>query len=95
MISTADFLSELKSKLQVCIATIEDIEIQKLIMCGADNYLQMIANDTSSPWVIPIYYPDVFSRMTFLHQSDRARASANAADFLIACGAAMREVPKW
>lgn len=93
--STDDFLSELKNKMQVCVAAIENIDIQKLIICGSDNYLQLIANDTSSPWVIPIYYPDLFSRMTFVYQSDHARATANAADFLVSCGAAMREVPRW
>ena len=93
--SANDFLAELKNKMQVCVATVENIDIQKLIMCGADHYLQMIANDTSPVWSIPIYHPDLFSRMTFVYQSDHARATANAADFLVACGAAMREVPKW
>lgn len=89
-----DFYAQLKSQIQIFFSTFAPIIIHRLAVCAAPHDLTWLTPAVSTSWDGEIYYPDPFATMKF-NAIDPVLWDKNKADFMIACGLAMREVPTW
>ncbi len=95
MIKEDHFHTQLKNRLQIFYATLGHISIQQWAICAAAHDLAWITREIQSMWKGNICYPDPINRIKCGAHVDVNFLAANASAFLIACGSAMREVPRW
>lgn len=84
-LDAVDFKMQLQNRLQQ--SAFKEKNVQQLILCCAESYAERMAKSA--------LYLDWQSRLTFSSQVDHQSFTANANDFLLAVGLAMREVPVW
>lgn len=90
-----DFSSQLKNRLQLCLATLQQAKVSKLIIGAANGYLDALANDFTPSWAFQLCYPNPFAAIPLAPNVDAHLVASQASDFLVACGSALREVPAW
>jgi len=66
---------------------------QKLIICGAHPCVSVIVDALTQHYGLPVYFPDIFAHFKPFNRN--CYDQYHAADFLLACGLAMRENDKW
>jgi type IV pilus assembly protein PilM len=86
-ISANDLIAELKNRFQMCLAAFHHLTIHKLIVCGMEDCASVIEAE--------VYYPDLLASFKQSKLVDNVLLAQQTADFLIAGGAAMQEVPRW
>lgn len=92
---THDFLVEFKNRLQIFYATIGNVRIHRLIVCAMAAYLTWLPQALAELWEGEVCYPQLFRHFQYAPTIDAQFLAQQASDFLIACGAAMREIPRW
>lgn len=95
MTDSADFLTQLKTHIQIFFALFRNISIHKLAIYGIKKYWQATMNDMDLALPFDVCYPDPFAIIKFGPYAQIKPDLENIGDFLVACGAAMREVPVW
>jgi Tfp pilus assembly PilM family ATPase len=86
---TADFHTQLKNRMQMC-----NSAIKKVILCGGREYVDMMKS-AAVLLAMDVCHVDPFADMRFSARMESEQITARAADFLIACGLSMRNIPKW
>jgi len=90
-----EFAARLKSQLQVCRAALGKMQIDRLSVCCNRKYHELLQQDLNQHWLMKIDYPDPFMYLRSSRPQKLAVAEDNSAEYLVACGAAMREIPQW
>jgi Tfp pilus assembly PilM family ATPase len=90
-----EFAARLKSQLQVCRAALGKMQIERLSVCCNRKYHELLQQDFDQHWLMKIDYPDPFMYFRSSPRQTVAVAEENMSEYLVACGAAMREVPQW
>lgn len=86
-----EFLAQLKSQIQIFLAAYRDKNIRRLAIYSDDKSVTNIIREADLFQDIEIEYPDPLASLTLNQKVN----SENIADFFLACGSAMREVPRW
>lgn len=90
-----DFITQIKSRMQVCLASFHQLQIRKLLLFATQNYFAPFLEDLTPSWAYPVFSPDPFKQIELSAQVEACLRVSQPGDFLMACGAAMRSVPRW
>lgn len=85
----SEFAAQLKNQMQIFLATFSDKKISTLMICGND--LQEI----NVGWDFEVQYPSPFASIKLSQTLKQQINQENFPSFLVACGCAMQEVPRW
>lgn len=91
----ADFLGQLKNRMQVCLTAFQHLHIRKLFLCAARGYLNTLLDDLTPAWAFQVCCPNPFEQIELADTIDTSLVQSRPADFLVACGSAMRRAPLW
>lgn len=91
----ADFLTQLKRHMQAGLATLTHGQVHQLLLATTHGYLNTLLDELTPAWAYQVVCPNPFKQIELSMEVDSALIETQAADFLLACGAAMRSVPVW
>jgi len=80
---------QLSDKILTCLQSFSDKEIKRLIICGHSRYISRLIESVTQVYRLPVCFPEIFAHIKPPVPID------SAADFLVACGLAMRNHYKW
>lgn len=81
---SGSFSGQLKQRIQLYHAT-GAVKLNQLVLCGSPHDLAIVTLDAVQEWAIPLHYLDPYSHIKNIEKI------ANAADFMLAFGLAIRE----
>ncbi len=88
-------MTQLKAGIQLIQTTFLHLKIDRLMFCGNNAEFAGISDGLAEIWQDQVFYSDPITQLQCGVNVDAQLLSAAAPFFLIACGLAMREVPKW
>jgi Tfp pilus assembly PilM family ATPase len=89
------FSAQFKRNIELFQATVRHSDIQQLAVCGDPEMIATMTRYLAQAGTFQLSYPDLFARIKIASHLDTDILATPWFRFLIACGAAMREVPKW
>ncbi len=94
MVDISDFHVQFKTRMQIFFATLGNISLHRLIVCASTSDLTWLTQALPLLWEGEIFYPDLFRHISCAPTVNETFLTEHANDFLIACGSAMRGVPR-
>ena len=95
MLNAADLLLQLKTSVHLCLASQRRNALNKIGMIGMTAEQQSAAEMTKHSWCAEIVFLTPLARFEKSEVIEDALFKANPNAFLIACGTAMQEIPRW
>jgi Tfp pilus assembly PilM family ATPase len=91
---TPDFSVQLNNQLRLCRAALGKNRLQRLSVCCGLEQRELFCHQAAA-LAVETHCPDLFARLkSCLTDGDR-QLLENLPEYLLACGLAMREVPRW